>query len=424
MWRCQRFYRSVLVERYNGIAARSASGRYAADMKLSTVIDILETIAPLHLAEAWDKVGLHVGKVSSAVRNALLCIDLNEAVLDEAIEKKCQLVVAYHPPIFKPVERLVDDGRNWKQAMLLGAIEKRIAIYSPHTALDAVRGGMNDWLCDGLGKASMRRSIGSRVIENGLYKVVVFVPVADADQVRRAMSNAGAGWIGKYSECSFSATGFGTFKGEQGAKPAIGKVGKLEEVEELRLEMICYEAQVGDVVRACRDAHRYEEAAIDVFKLSPDFEPADCETGSGRIHELDKSVSVSTLVKRVKERLGVKQLKVAIPSTKKTTANKVAASNSGKGLKISKIGVCVGAGGSLFEKAGDCDAYITGEMQHHQVLDLVEKGKVVILAGHTNTERPFLPTYRKQILQASRKATGKQVDWVVSRVDEAPMGIV
>lgn len=396
-------------------------------MKVSDALNALRRIAPEALAEPWDKVGLHVGDETARLRRprggnkprALLCIDLTEPVVAEAVEQNVSLIVAYHPPIFHPLSHLT--ARNWKQRVLLEAVRRGIAIYSPHTALDAVRGGVNDWLCDGLGEANERRSIGERATSRGLFKVIVFVPPADAERVRKAMSDAGGGWIGNYSECSYNATGFGTFKGEQGANPTIGEVGKLETVEELRLEMICYRRDVGAVVAAAREAHSYEEAAIDVFELAPEFEPADREQGAGRVHHLKKAVSAKTLIGRVKKRLGLKQVKAALPiggtgarSRGDARSRRDAARSSEK--EITTIAVCVGAGGSLFEKCPPCDAYVTGEMQHHQVLDLVQRGAAVILAGHTNTERPFLPAYREKIVGEM----GNEVEWLISESDRSP----
>ena len=160
-------------------------------MKLATVLAALQQIAPEHLAEGWDQVGLHLAGNGKQVRKAMLCIDLTPAVLEEAIACKCQLIVAYHPPIFRPLTRLAD--RDWKERMLAKAVRAGLAVYSPHTSLDAVRNGMNDWLCDGLGAHTVRWSIGvPRETRSHRYKVAVVVPRASADAVRNAMCNAGA----------------------------------------------------------------------------------------------------------------------------------------------------------------------------------------------------------------------------------------
>ncbi|WP_428264674.1 Nif3-like dinuclear metal center hexameric protein [Haliangium sp.] len=275
-------------------------------MKLSEVLAVLRRVAPEPLAEPWDKVGLQVGREAQQVRRALLCIDLSEAVMAEAVARKVNLIVSYHPPIFEPLRSLTDS--TWKERVITEAVRRRIAIYSPHTALDAVRGGLTDWLCDGLGEHRARVAISPR--------------------------------------------------------------------------------QLGD-----------DESV-----------PAGEAPGAGRIHALRRPVGAPTLVRRVKQWLGLDRLKVAAPPA-----------GVGPGaLKIESIAVCPGAGGSLFERCPGADAYLTGEMQHHQVLDLSARGRVVILAGHSNSERPYLPFYRDRLVAAG----GTAVDWAVSESDAAPMTIM
>lgn len=416
------------------IAAEQPAGAYPARMKLDQVRGILGIVAPLRLAEDWDQVGLHLSHPDRTIKRGLLCIDLTPAVLTEAVQQKCQLIVAYHPPIFHPLQRLAD--MDWKQQMLAEAIRKGIAVYSPHTALDAVRGGVNDWICDGLGKQSSRFPIGyEKTRRTEQYKVVVFVPRADADRLRKAMSQANAGNIGRYSECSFNVDGLGTFRGEEGTSPTIGKPGRLETVEETRVEMICWQSQLAEVMQAIRDSHPYEEPAIDVLELAAVPPRLEDEQAAGRIHNLARAVTPQTLVARVKKQLGVKHVKAAIPADLHTNPRFMQFKERGRrnrhkqiagAGKITSIAVCAGAGGSLFESLGKrlganlIDAYITGEMQHHQVLDLYLKGKVVILAGHTNTERPFLKNYRERIIEQG----GGKVEWLISEADQAPMQIV
>lgn len=388
-----------------------------AGMKLNDVLSVLRAVANEGLAEDWDQVGLHLAGDGKPIRKAMLCIDLTPAVLDEAVKAKCQLIVAYHPPIFHPLKRLAD--RDWKEQMLAEAVRRGIAVYSPHTALDAVRPGMNDWLCDGLGEELVRWSI--EVPQDGpsrKCKVIVYAPRDSAAAVRAAMSEAGCGGIGNYSDCSFNVDGLGTFKGNDASNPAIGTPGKLESVEETRIEMICFSSMVGEALRSIRQAHPYEEPAIDVIQLHSPMPPEDEWQTPGRISMLKKPITAETLIRRVKTTLGIKKVKASIPPDYATPYWQPDERLPGKLLKIA---VCVGAGGSLFEKPlADADAYITGEMQHHQVLDLYQKGKVVILAGHTNTERPFLKNYREAIVAAG----GDKIDWQISETDRAPMQIV
>ncbi|MBV1858603.1 MAG: Nif3-like dinuclear metal center hexameric protein, partial [Nannocystaceae bacterium] len=328
----------------------------------------------------------------------MLCIDLTPAVLDEAIDRKCQLVVAYHPPIFRALARLAD--RDWKERMLAKAVRTGIAVYSPHTSLDAVRGGMNDWLCDGLGAQSVRWSIGvPREQRLHRYKVIVYATAESADDVRAAMSDAGAGGIGNDDRSAFSVEGLGSFGPASGA----------EHAQEVRIEVACWRDALGTVIKGAREAHRDPEPTIEVVELSAQPESEEEEQSPGRCMHLRTPISAATLIRRVKRHLGVKKLKAAVPP-------EYGDEHPGQ---LGSLAVCVGAGGSLFEKYRTADAYITGEMQHHQVLDMVQRGKVVLLAGHTNTERPFLHNYRDAI--ALRCGA---VEWMLSERDVSPLSLV
>ncbi len=364
-------------------------------MKLSRIIEALESLAPQHLAESWDQVGLHVGNPEQRVSRAMLCIDLTESVLDEAITQQIQLIVAYHPPIFKPLARLTTT--DLKQRIIHTAARKGIAIYSPHTALDAAKGGVNDWLAYGLGAGSVR-VIKPCDCTAKRFKLVTFVPFEALDAVRTAICNAGAGRIGEYELCSYASDGTGTFKGGNATSPTIGQAGRFERVEEARLEVPVPANRLADVLSALRTAHPYEEPAFDVYPLES---VSDTQTGQGRVVTLDKPVSLTSLTKRIKDHLGVKHLEVT----------------AGMGQSsIQRIGLCAGAGGSLMSDAGPIDAFFTGEMRHHDALEAAGRGVAVILAGHTQTERPYLPTFRGNL----KKLTGSAVTWQISRQDKPP----
>ena len=119
-------------------------------MKLETAVQALESIAPLHLAEDWDNVGLLINPLApKTVKRILLTIDLTETVADEAIHGGFDLILTYHPILFRPAKRFCTSNAYDRTIMKL--IQENIAVYSPHTALDAVIGGVNDWLADGVG---------------------------------------------------------------------------------------------------------------------------------------------------------------------------------------------------------------------------------------------------------------------------------
>jgi hypothetical protein len=234
------------------------------------------------------------------------------------------------------------------------------------------------------------------------HKVVAFVPEKSASSVREAMAAAGAGVIGAYRECSFAIPGRGTFFGGEGTSPRIGEKGRLETVDEIRLEMVCGAAALADVVGALRDAHPYEEPAFDVYRL----EPAPTRgVGSGRAVTLDAPATPNLIAERVKRNLGVPMVKLGIASEKPVT----------------RVGGVPGAGASLLDAAIDagCELFVTGEMRHHEVLAALDRGCSIILAGHTNTERGYLPLLRERMM-----AIEPGFDVRISGADGAPMSVV
>lgn len=360
-------------------------------MKLQQIISVLHTIAPPHLAEPWDKTGLQTGESSQQVKRGLLCIDLTEAVVNQAIKQKAQLIVAYHPPIFEPLKTLTPT--SWKTRALLACVKNNIAIYSPHTSLDAAPDGLNHWLAQGLGLGTSRPI--KPHVNATLGKLVVFVPTDDADQLRTTLTDAGGGKLGQYSRCTFNVTGEGTFQGNEQSSPTIGKPGRFERVQEVRMEMIFswdLRQTIADLVRL---KHPYEEPAFDIYPLEPLAKPNEM-AGQGRVVTLDQPVTLQTLVTRIQKHLGLKHLDVT--------------AGAGRSGKIKTIGLCAGAGSSLMSEAGTIDAFFTGEMRYHDVLDASQRGLNILLAGHIETEQPYLKILRQRL----DKATGKQVVWQVS----------
>jgi dinuclear metal center YbgI/SA1388 family protein len=382
-------------------------------VKLQRIIDALTALSPLEYAEPWDKVGLQIGDPAQDVKRGLLCIDLTPQVVAEAVAKRASLIVAYHPPIFEPVTNLVTGKRSdWRQRVITELVRRRIAVFTPHTALDAAVDGVNDWLADGLG-AGKSTPISPRVASarqpGDLLKLAVFVPVDHADAVRSAMSAAGSGLVGNYTDCSFNVVGEGTFMPLANANPTIGKRGRLERVAEVRVEVICRRDKLAPVIAAMKAAHPYEETAFDLYPLeTPPGSPGamnESAVGQGRLVKLDNAVTLDTLVSRVKKRLRVARLDVSMPA------------GFAKKTPLSSVALCAGAGGSVVKLAeGKAQVYLSGEMRHHDILEAVQRGKIVLLAGHTQTERPYLPTYQRRI----EKSVGNGVSWRVSDADVAP----
>jgi len=346
-------------------------------MKVMDIVRAIEGIAPPHLAQEWDNVGLLVGDSQAETKKLMLCIDLTEAVLAEAAAAGANMVMAYHPAIFQPISRVTAETAP----VVYAAARRGIAVYCCHTALDAAPGGIDDMLADAIG-VTARRPL-KPTVQTVRHKVVVFVPPDDLSRVSAAAFEAGAGEIGNYSNCAFFSHGIGMFRGEDGAEPAIGQPGEQQATEEVRLEFVADAARLADVCQAIRRAHRYEEPAIDVYPLVT--YPEGC--GMGRIGRLPKPVTIQVLVARIKKALGVRNVHLAArpaPCGSGKTRR-----GGGKGALVTRAACAAGAGGSLYGLAAAAGAtfYLTGEMLHHDVLAAVGAGLTVVCAGHSHTER-------------------------------------
>lgn len=361
-------------------------------MKLSDAVAVLEEIAPTRFAEAWDNVGLIVGDPAQDVSTAILTIDYTAAVAEEAIERNCDLVIAYHPPIFDGLKRVTSNS------LIHGAILRGMAIYSPHTALDAATDGTNDVLADAVGLQE-RSPLRASNVGPTQYKLVTFVPEKDVERVSAALFAAGAGRIGNYSSCSFRTTGTGTFLGEEGSNPTIGSPGRLERVEEMRLETVVPISAVEAVIRALRQSHPYEEPAFDLNQLAA----PPSGLGIGRIGTMP-STSRQQVIDRIKRALELPHVLVAGPTSGEVT----------------RAAVCAGSCGNLLDQAiaAKVDLYVTGEMRHHDALKAAKAGITVICLLHSNSERAVLKR-----LAAKLGEKLPELRLVLSREDRDPFSI-
>jgi len=369
-------------------------------MRVSNVINVLESMAPLRLAAEWDNVGLLIGDVDTVVRKLMFCIDLTDDVLAEAKAVKAQMVMAYHPPIFKPISRLT----STTEATVYQAARSGLAVYSMHTALDSAEGGTNDVLANVMGLKSARPL--EPASRTGECKVVTFVPPADLAGVAEAAFAAGAGRIGNYLDCAFFTQGVGMFMGGEGSRPAIGVAGEHEVTDEVRLEIFCPTTRVGDVTKAISTVHRYEQPVIDVYRLA-DL-PEGC--GLGRVGRLARPTSEQALIARIKKALGVRRISVAAgqPAGRVTR-------------KVTTAACCAGSCGDLFRAAvaGGATFYLTGEMRHHDALTAAAAGMTVACVGHSNSERMVLPHLAKRVGKALPRLTT-----VVAKTDRNLFAIV
>lgn len=380
-------------------------------MIVQDLVNAMESIAPLKLKEEWDKVGLQLGDPNRAITGPiLLTIDLTERVLQEAIEMGAGAIVAYHPPIFAPLESLTD--RTHTERIIRGCAEAGIAVYTPHTALDSAMGGITDWLCEGVSTPHGEPTTGmihgdcrALIPATGgepdrEVKVITFVPSEEADQLRAALGTAGAGGIGKYRLCSFNTKGEGTFLPDEGANPTIGEVGTLERVKETRIEMVCSRRALPIVIETLKEFHPYETPAYDIVKLVP--EPVR-RMGSGRRLVLDRPASISRIAERLKHHLDRTRIRYAL-----------APEHEASDYAFETIAVVPGSGGMLWQTAREqgCELFITGEMTHHHILAARQSGISILLAGHTNTERGYLPR-----LKARLEESLGQADLILSKSD-------
>lgn len=334
-------------------------------MRVATVIEQLERLAPPRLAADWDNVGLLLGDQETPLARVMTCLTVTPASAAEAVARQAGLIVSHHPVLFRAVKRLTTDTADGR--MLLDLVRAGVAVYSPHTGWDNARGGINDQLTALLGLGAvgpLRRIDRSRQV-----KVVVFVPENDLPRVSEALFAAGAGQIGEYRECSFRLAGTGTFFGSASAHPTIGQKGRREEAAEWRLEVVCPENRLAAVVAALRQAHSYEEPAFDVYPL---VAPPGKE-GEGRVGELPHPTPLRDLAGSLRAglRCGPIQL-VGDPER-----------------AVRRVAIVCGAGGELMADAmrTRADLFLTGEMRFHDYLAAQASGLALLLPGHHATER-------------------------------------
>ncbi len=355
----------------------------------------METIAPTGLAQSWDNVGLLAGDPKAALRRVLLCIDLTAEVAKEAASRRIDLVLAYHPPIFKPIAAIRADSAG-TDAAVFQCISNGTAIYTTHTALDAAEGGTNDVIAELCGATSTEPIEYVDRPSAGECKLVVFVPREHLDTVSDAMFRAGAGHIGDYSHCSYRTAGQGTFFGGEGTSPAVGKSSRREVVDEIRLETVTPAMALPAVVQAMLAAHPYEEPAFDIIPLRPP--PV---RGIGRIGELTRPCTLAALARKLK---------------KATGANCVQRIGSADRI-VRRAIVLVGAAGSLplGVPPGESDVIVSGEIRHHDALSIQRLGATAIALGHWSSERPVLQPLATRLASMLPKCTT-----LISEADRDP----
>lgn len=330
--------------------------------KISDIIQKLESWAPKNYQESYDNSGLLTGNPSHEVTGVLITLDCIEAVIDEAIAKKANLIVAHHPIIFGGLKSLT--GRNYIERTVIKAIKNDVAIYAIHTNLDNVHTGVNAMIAEKIG-LSQTKILKPK--NHTLVKLEFFVPKENTNQVLDAIHEAGAGNIGNYEECSFKINGTGTFKPTENASPTIGKGGTKENVNEDRVEVVLPQYRQGQVISALKKAHPYEEASYVITSINNTNQ----EVGSGMIGELNKPLDIQSFLKLLKERMGLNTIKYTVLDKQ----------------LIKKVAVCGGSGSFLLRTAmaQGADAFVTSDFKYHEFFD--GEGKTMIAdIGHYESE--------------------------------------
>ncbi|MEO8413670.1 MAG: Nif3-like dinuclear metal center hexameric protein [Ginsengibacter sp.] len=332
-------------------------------MEINEVIRCLENFAPSSLQEDYDNAGLLIGTGITECTGIITTLDITESVIAEAVQKKCNLVVAHHPIIFKGLKKL--NGKNYVERSVIAAIQNNIAIYAIHTNLDNVANGVNKKIAQ---KLHLQNTKVLFPKEGTLRKLVTFAPQQSAEDVRNALFRAGAGTLGRYSECSFNTEGMGTFNAGEGADPFVGKIGERHKETETRIEVIFPENLLHNVLQNLEEAHPYEEVAYDIYALGNTRN----DVGSGLTGDLAEPVSEEELLLKLKTEFGLTIIR----------------HTSFLHKKIIKLALCGGAGSFLISaaKAAGAGAYITSDVKYHEFFD-ADSSIFLADIGHYESEQ-------------------------------------
>lgn len=328
------------------------------------VLNYLENIAPSAYQESYDNAQLIVGDANAKVTGVLVCLDSIETIVEEAIAKGCNLIVAHHPIVFSGLKQIT--GRNYIERTILKAIKNDIAIYAIHTNLDnVVHNGVNAKIAEKLALQNTKILAPKKGI---LQKLYTFVPSKNAEAVKNALFTAGAGNIGDYDECSFGVEGLGTFRGGENTNPTVGVVGKRHAEQEQKIEVVFPAHKQAKVVSELIKAHPYEEVAYDIITLENQY----TEVGAGMIGDLPEEMESQQFLNWLKKQMQTACVRYT-ELCKKT---------------IKKVAICGGAGSFLLKNAirAKADIFITGDYKYHQFFDA--DGQIIIAdIGHFESEQ-------------------------------------
>ena len=332
-------------------------------MKLKEFTSWLDTAVPLAFQESYDNCGLQTGDPEAEVNSVLLALECTEEVLSEASEKGSNLIVTHHPLIFSGLKQI--SGKNPTERIVMRAIREGIAIYSAHTNLDIISGGVSSVMARKLGLKDVKVL---QPLKDKLLKLVTFIPQSHTEQVRKALFEAGAGVIGNYDMCGFITEGTGSYRGGADSNPFAGEPGKLHFEKEERFETILYSHLKNRVIKALLQSHPYEEVAYDLYKLDNHSDNA----GLGAIGLLTEEMNEKSFLAHLQNTFGTGCIKHNILS----------------GRKIRKVALCGGSGSGLLSDAiaAGADAFVTGDIKYHTFFDA---GNKILFAdiGHYESEK-------------------------------------
>ncbi len=344
-------------------------------MIIHDVTALLEQLAPLSYQESYDNSGLLIGNPESTLKGILVTLDVTPEVIEEAHAKGLNLIVAHHPLIFNGIKRLT--GKNYVERAIIQAIKYDIAVYAAHTNLDNIQGGVNTRIGQLLNLSDLKFL---QAMEGELVKLVTFVPINDAEKVRRSMLDAGAGCVGNYDYCSYNVEGKGTFRAGSGTNPYVGKQGELHVEPETRIEVVVPKAKLSRVIREMILLHPYEEVAYDIYPMLNSFAGA----GSGMVGELKRPIQELDFLKNVKKTFKVQSLR----------------HTNCLGKKIQRVAFCGGSGASLIKQAiaVGADAFITADIKYHQFFDAEDKILIADI-GHFESEQFTVDVFYEYLLK-------------------------
>lgn len=343
-------------------------------MIVSDLIKYIEDWAPPGVAWERDNVGLQVGSSTEKLKNVMLCLELTDKVLKQALQKNCNFIFTHHPFIFHPIKN-IDSTKDSKSKLIDALIKNDITVYSAHTNLDFTIDGVSFELAKTLGLKNiqfLQNEVGNQ------YKIVVFVPEQNLENVSNAIFNSGGGIIGEYKNCSFRQIGSGTFLGSEKSNPAIGRKEKFETVDEVRLEVLVNSWDLNKVLNAINKIHPYEEPAIDIYQLRN----TNVNYGAGAIGDLTSEISFTEFLNYISTSLKISNYKYSGYSKK----------------SIKRVAVCGGSGSELLNVAiaNNADAFITADVKYHTFHE-AENKILLIDAGHYETEILALNAVEKKL---------------------------